>query len=136
MRFDPKVPNNRRRVVVGALIAFVVGGVLAFLGLRGGDRELESERPTATLGAASTTVATAPDPEPPPSAPSAAATPPSSAAPSASARVLSNPQIESTATAKASVTPGPKPPPIKGPDCDPPYTVTPQGVRRYKVECL
>jgi serine/threonine-protein kinase len=86
--------------------------------------------PSSPLGSGTPAMApAAPSPEPAPgaeaqadSAPGPAATPPSSGA--------------APATRNRAVAPRPVPQRAAAPSCDPPYTIDPNGFRRYKRECL
>lgn len=126
MRFDPKVSTNRRRIIVGAIAAFVIGGVVAVASMRASTRDQETRDGPE--------VASRPRP-PVPASPSEAMLQeaPSSPPPAPPPKNSDGRTGERKDDDKAKKHGSEKPP---ARDCDPPYIITETGVRRYKVECL
>jgi serine/threonine protein kinase len=127
---------RRRRMLLAAGATFLVGAVLAgYL--------LKPDAPLPGTGTASQVpvgVSAAP-PTPSDAPPMPSEEPTAIAAPSSSSSVP-------TAEPSASTVPSPVPRKVAGPrkvkgrvkskpkSCDPPYVITPEGIRKYKIECL
>ncbi len=135
-----------RRVVIG--VAAAAGAVVLValgVGLRK-HQEPMAAAPVATSAAPAAGPSSPSAPGTPPSAPAAPPpeTPPSAepalaeALPSTSAPALSSSESTTTTAATPNRAAAPRSAPRRSaaPSCDPPYTIDPNGFRRYKRECL
>jgi serine/threonine-protein kinase len=128
-------PARRRRSLLPAVLLLAVAGAGAVAVVARSGRGPRDARPTAPSAAPdavtiSVVGRSASPPDVPPALDSAVPAKTAGARP-AGASSRSHPR--STVPSELS-SPAPRPP--RPPDCDPPYTVGPEGVRRYRAECL
>jgi serine/threonine-protein kinase len=124
---DQAKTNRRLWMLAGA--AVVLGGLTAIFVLKSDDIETPatgSQRPVEAQSAPTPTTEKAPQATPEPVAPTATTT--------TTATSDATPPPSASSASRA-IKPRPRRPKATS-DCDPPYVITKEGDRRYKIECL
>ena len=135
-------PERRRRIVLAAVIGFLLGAAGLWLAVPGAPRHGPLETPSGAAALAPASGAATPPLPQPGTSSSATATTEMPVEPVIGPPTVTPPPPHPTASASASAKPRPpasrqaKPKPAAKTDCDPPYTIDQDGHRHYKMECL